>query len=190
MGFDLANVNPRLVDAWNFTKEHYPIKVTPDVEPLRTVESDCGAKFPADYIAFMHEFGGIQMRFDDPNRLFVEYSIAGKSTKQACDLGGISASKWVLEWYMRLSRPDENYDDVGARIPPKTAPIGITDAGGEYYLIDLSDENHGIIWRMGPENHGTWGSEGNAILGFAAGSFTKLLAKLVTDEEMAEGKAD
>ncbi|MBB4133306.1 SMI1/KNR4 family protein [Xanthomonas sp. 3075] len=188
MDIDLATVHPGLVDAWNFTRENYPKKVACDLEPLKKIEKDCDAAFPADYLAFMGKYGGLQMRFDDPRRLLVEYSIAGNLTREACHLASIMSSKAVLEWYLRLSRPDEHYENIGARIPAKTVPIGVTEAGGEYYLIDLSDRSHGTIWRMAPENHGTWCSEGNAFLGLAAGSFTKLLTKLVTEDDLAAGK--
>ena len=188
MEFDLATVNPKLVDVWNFTRENYPKKVVSDLDSLKKIEQDCDAELPADYLAFMGKYGGLQMQFDDPRRLFVDYAAAGHLTKEACHLAAIMSSKSVLEWYLRLSRPDEHYENIGARIPRKTVPIGVTEAGGEYYLIDLSEKNHGVIWRMAPENHGTWGSEGNTVLGLAAGSFTKLLAKLVTEDELSAGR--
>lgn len=185
MVFELENVNVGLVRAWEFTKKNYPQKVIPHLDYLLEIERDCGAEFPADYMSFMSKYGGLEMNFEHPQCLFVGYSIAGNVRKEACFVQAITASSFVREWYFRMSRPDEHYAEIGPRIPPKTAPIGVTSAPDEYYLIDLSVENYGVIWRMAPENYGTWGSESNTILGLAASSFTNLLSKLITEDEMA-----
>jgi len=76
-----------------------------------------------------------------------------------------------------------HYADVGPRIPPKTVPIGVSYSGEEAYLLDLSEEKYGRIWYKGEGARGTWGTEGNTILGFVAPSFTAFLAGLMTQDE-------
>mgnify|MGYP003577739040 CR=1 FL=1 len=189
MEFDLDKLNPLLVGAWEYTTRRWPDDVKPNLKPLQEIEKDTKASFPNDYLDFMQRYGSLQMRLDDPQFLFIQYKIGNNIRKDTGSVQVIAPSKVVLEQYMLLSRPHIHYPDIGAQIPPKMVPIGLTAAGGEYFLMDLSEKNYGTIWHKDPGSTGTWGSENNTILGYAGASFTAFLANLKTEEEIQKIEA-
>ncbi len=189
MEFELAKLNPLLVGAWEYTSRRWPDDVKPNLNPLQEIEKDAKARFPNDYLAFMQRYGSLQMRLDDPQFLSIQYRISNKIRKYTGSVQVIAPSTVVLEQYMQLSRPHIHYPDVGAQIPLKMVPIGLTAAGGEYFLMDLSGKNYGTIWHKDPGSTGTWGSENNTTLGYAGASFTVFLANLKIEEEIQKIEA-
>lgn len=183
MTFDLNAVSPRLVEVWERTRLLRPEYVRINAKPLEDIEKDCGRKFPEDYWNFMNQYGSISLDLGDINTSIVQYSIGSAIKKDWQWIGGIADSDFVLEYYMKLSRPHIHFADLGPMIPPKTVPIGYTADRDEFYLMDLSEEKYGRIWHKGEGTRATWGTEGNMILGFVAPSFTTFLAGLMTQDE-------
>ena len=161
----MFNIPPAMQAIWAAANE-------PKAKPvdIALAESILGIQLPADYKAFVTQYGYVIFGRDPEERNRFSYVIedGGQTEIRQRGVSFLLDLKQAVSNYQYMISEEDPEDESRPMIPPGYLPIA-SDAGHARLLLDIA-AHPGQVW-FWPESEWRWGMEDNRALGFVADTF-------------------
>lgn len=137
---------------------------------IALAESQLGIQLPANYKAFVTQYGFVVFGQDPEERNLFSYVIekAGQTETRQRGVRYLLDLKQVVSGYRYMISDEDPEDESRPMIPQGYLPVA-SDAGHGRLLLDIA-AHPGQVW-FWPQSEWRWGMEDNRALGFVAESF-------------------
>jgi len=169
----MFNITDNMVQAWREMGD--PLATTADIS---FIEHSLDIKLPADYEAFVRQYGFVHFGRDEPERrCLFSYAIeaSGQRVTRQREVRFMHKPAKLVPRYRYLTTADDPDDETRPSIPQGYLPVA-GDAAYGAVLLDIS-AHPGQVW-FWPYSDDRWGLGHNVALGFVADNFEDFINSL------------